>query len=233
MSGTAGAQAILLDALGTLLELEPPAPRLQAEFARRFGVSVSEAAAARAIGAEIAFYRANLDRGTDADSLARLRARCAEVLRAALPASNELERVSTDALTEALLASLRFCVFDDVRSALREARADGARLIVVSNWDVSLVEVLARLELTPLLDGVLTSAQAGARKPSAVIFEQALLLAGSSPQHTVHVGDSLEEDVIGARAAGIHAILVRRDGRPGPAGVRTISSLAELRAPRP
>jgi len=44
----------------------------------------------------------------------------------------------------------------------------------------------------------------------------------------VHVGDSLEEDVVGARAAGIEAVLLRRDGRPGPSGVRTIASLAEL-----
>jgi precorrin-6x reductase len=36
------------------------------------------------------------------------------------------------------------------------------------------------------------------------------------------------EDVEGARATGIEAILVRRDGSSGPPGVRTISSLAEL-----
>jgi FMN phosphatase YigB (HAD superfamily) len=42
------------------------------------------------------------------------------------------------------------------------------------------------------------------------------------------VGDSLEEDVAGARAAGLEAILVVRDGAAVPEGVRTVSSLAEL-----
>ena len=52
---------------------------------RRFGVAVSEADARHALGAEIAFYRAHMDQGRDAESLAQLRARCAEVLFGALP----------------------------------------------------------------------------------------------------------------------------------------------------
>lgn len=219
--------AILLDALGTLVALEPPAPLLRAELSRRFGLEVSEEQAARAIGAEIAYYRGHLDEGLDDSGLAALRRRCAGVLRAELPAAGlELE---LDPLVDALLASLRFTAFADVRPALIAARAGGQRLVVVSNWDVSLHGVLRALELEPLLDGILTSAGAGARKPAPAIFEQALDLAGASPEHAIHVGDSLEEDVAGARGAGIEPVLVRRDGGPTVAGVRTISSLAELK----
>jgi putative hydrolase of the HAD superfamily len=84
-----------------------------------------------------------------------------------------------------------------------------------------------------------TSAAAGTRKPAPAIFEQALAVAGVGRDEAVHVGDSLEEDVAGARAAGIEPILIRR--RSGddaartsasaaavPAPVRTIRSLAEL-----
>jgi putative hydrolase of the HAD superfamily len=134
---------------------------------------------------------------------------------------------------DALLASLRFTAFPDVRPALTAARERGQRLVVVSNWDVSLIGVLRALELEPLLDGILTSAAAGARKPSPAIFEQALTLAGVRASETIHVGDTLDEDVAGARAAGIEPILIRRgDGPPVP-GVRTISSLAELAPTRP
>ncbi len=78
--------AILLDALGTLVALEPPAPRLRAELAQRFGLEVSEEEAARAIAAEIAYYRAHLDEGRDeAESARRSAGACAEVLRSALP----------------------------------------------------------------------------------------------------------------------------------------------------
>ena len=216
--------AILLDALGTLVALEPPAPRLRAELARRFGLEVSQRQAERAIAAEIAYYRAHLDEGRDCAGLEALRRRCAGVLRTELPGAD----LELEPLVEALLASLRFTAFADVRPALVSARSRGQRLVVVSNWDVSLHGVLRALELEPLLDGILTSAGSGVRKPAPQIFEQALGLAGVGPDQAIHVGDSLDEDVTGARDAGIESLLVRRDGGPEVAGVRTISSLGEL-----
>ena len=100
--------------------------------------------------------------------------------------------------------------------------------MVASNWDVSLHGVLRALELKPLLDGILTSAEAGARKPAPAMFEQALALAGARSDDAIHVGDSLDEDVAGGRAAGLEPVLVRRGPGPDVPGVRTISSLAEL-----
>jgi putative hydrolase of the HAD superfamily len=219
---------LLLDALGTLLELQPPAPALRAELVRRFGIDVEPGEAERALAAEIAYYRGHLQDGRDAASLADLRRRCAEVLRGALPPSERLAAVPASEMTEALLASLRFRPFSEVPDALRAARARGRRLVVVSNWDVSLVEVLARTGLAPLLDGVVTSAQVGARKPSPAIFERALELAGSPPSAALHLGDSFEEDVIGARAAGIRAVLVRRHGGDVPSDVAMVTGLHEL-----
>jgi putative hydrolase of the HAD superfamily len=222
-------RAILLDALGTLVELEPPAPRLRSELSRRFGVELPLSACEQAIDAEIAFYRAHLDDGRDPESLAALRRRCASALRDALPADARDAASDVDAVTEALLASLRFRPYDDVRPALSDWRARGLRLVVVSNWDVSLHDVLARIGLAPLLDAVVTSAEAGARKPAPAIFERALRLAGVRPREAVHAGDSAEEDVAGARAAEIEPVLVRRaDAGATVPGVRTIRSLAEL-----
>jgi FMN phosphatase YigB (HAD superfamily) len=223
--------ALLIDGLGTLVSLAPPAPALRRELAQRFGVEVSELEAGRALAAEIAFYRSHMALGRDADSLMSLRHRCAEVLRGALPASRRLAALSLDAVTEALLSSLVFEAFPDARRALLRARGHGARVVVVSNWDVSLEEVLERVGLAPLLDAVVTSAAIGAAKPAAAIFEHALALAGVAPQRALHVGDSLEEDVVGATGCGIRAVLLRRDGDPAaslPAGVTAIGSLAEL-----
>jgi putative hydrolase of the HAD superfamily len=220
--------AILLDALGTLVALEPPAPRLAAELRVRLGVSISDAQAQLAIGAEIAYYREHLDEGRDQATLADLRRHCTEVLRRALPPSEEIAQVDGELLQEALLASLRFSEFDDARPALELARRRGQRLVVVSNWDVSLHDVLQRLRLTPLLDGVVTSAQIGARKPGPEIFRRALALAGVSAAQAIHVGDSIDEDLAGARGAGIEPVLIARDGAFAPPGVRVIESLLEL-----
>jgi putative hydrolase of the HAD superfamily len=215
--------AVLLDALGTLVALEPPAPRLRLELADRFGLSVSVSEAERAIGAEISYYRAHLDEGFDRESVDDLRRRCGSVLGDALGVSF--------AVTDALLASLTFTVFDDVVPALRALRAGGTRLVVASNWDWSLHEVLSRVGLEGLVDGVVTSAEVGARKPAVAVFERALAVAGVPAARAIHVGDSFEEDIVGARAAGVEPVLIRRDGGVGGSlcsGVRTVSSLREL-----
>ena len=224
-------RALLIDGLGTLVSLAPPAPALREELTSRFGIEVSEDEAGRALAAEIAFYRTHMGLGRDADSLAALRRRCAEVLRGALPASDRLAAVDVDALTEALLGALRFDAYPDARPALLRARGAGARIVVVSNWDVSLAEVLERLGLAPLLDGVVTSAAVGAAKPQRAIFAHALDLAGVAAQRARHVGDTLDEDVRGASACGISAVLLRRDAEPTlppPDGVATIGGLDEL-----
>jgi putative hydrolase of the HAD superfamily len=219
---------VLLDALGTLVALEPPAPLLRAELRGRFGIDVGVGDAERAFAAEIAFYRRHFDEGRDAASVAALRMRCAGALRDALPA---LARVELGPLTEALLGSLRFVAFPDATPALGALRGAGARLIVVSNWDWSLRGVLERLGLAALVDGIIISAEVGVRKPAAAIFARGLALAGVGAADAVHVGDSVAEDVDGARAMGIAPVLVSRDGSPGPPGVRTVSSLLELAAP--
>lgn len=221
-------RVLFLDALGTLVTLEPPAPALRQQLAERFGIEITSWQADRALAAEIAYYRAHLGEGSSPEALADLRRRCAETLRGALPPTPALAAVGPDELTEALLASLRFVAFPDARDAIADAVARGEKVVVVSNWDISLVEVLARVGLAPLLDGIVTSAQVGSRKPSPEIFEHALALAGAEADAARHVGDSLLEDIEGARAAGIEPILIRRDGGDGPAGVRTIASLAEL-----
>ncbi|MHB8658779.1 MAG: HAD family hydrolase [Solirubrobacteraceae bacterium] len=223
-------RALLLDALGTLVALEPPVPALVALLSERFGIALTPAQANTALAAEIAYYRTHLDQGRDAVSVADLRARCAAVLFAALPApvSAAVRGRGPEELTATLLAALHFSAFPDARPAIAAARERGVRVVVVSNWDASLTDVLAHLGLAPLLDGVLTSAQVGARKPAPAIFQAALRLAGVEPGEAVHVGDSPAEDVDGARAAGIEPILISRDGVRGPAGVRTITSLAEL-----
>jgi putative hydrolase of the HAD superfamily len=210
--------------------LRPPAPALCEVLAERFGVVVAASEAEQALRAEIAYYRAHLHEGRDAASVAALRARCAEVLRAALPASSELETISAEQMIDALLAALRFEPFSDVAPALLAARRHRLGLFVVSNWDASLADVLERVGLAPLLDGVLTSAQAGVGKPDPAIFEQALTLAGTSASEALHVGDSPLEDIEGARAAGLRAVLVVRDGAPAPAGVETITTLTQLGA---
>lgn len=224
-------QVVLLDALGTLVGFAPPGPLLRTALAAR-GVDVSQDEAGRAVRAEIGYYRANLHRARDAASLAELRAACAEVVREALPATAGLP---ADVLQEAVLEAFDFVAFPEVEAELRALRAQGAVLVVCSNWDVSLHDVLDDIGLRPYLHGVVTSAELGVSKPDPAPFRAALALVDGPPaSRVVHVGDSLDEDVAGGRAAGLEVVLVDRDGTAraegGDAldGVTVLPSLAGL-----
>ncbi len=220
-------QAVLLDALGTLVELAPPGPALQGRL-RAAGVEVSRDGAEAAMAAEIAYYRSRMHEGRDAKALEALRRDCAEVVRGALPPSPALDRIDPGEMKSLLLDSLRFEAYPDALAALPALRRQGLKLVVVSNWDAALEEVLVRVGLARELDGVLASAQVGAPKPAGAIFRQALALAGVSADEALHVGNSLREDVEGAKAAGIKAVLLDRSGAPPPPGVRSIASLGSL-----
>lgn len=218
-------RAVLLDSLGTLVALDSPVPRLRAELARR-GFDVDEELVARAFGAEVAHYVEHHVEGRDQSTLAELRNRCAAVLLEALAIP---ELPPADA-REALLASLSFRAFPDAAPALRELRGRGLRLVVVSNWDSSLREVLDAAGLLELVDDAVSSAEAGAAKPDPAPFRAALAAAGCGPREAVHVGDSEENDVRGAAAAGIRAVLLRRGAEPAVGEVPVIAGLDELAA---
>ena len=201
--------------MGTLLRLVPPAPAL----ARALGVD--EATAESAFRAEVAYYVVHHLEGSDPSGLGDLRRRCAAVLA---------EAAGTDpALAlDALLGSLRFEPWEDAAPALAELRAAGLRLVVVSNWDCSLPQVLEDIGLAALVDDVITSAVVGAAKPDPRIFAAALEAAGCAPAEAVHVGDSRENDLIGARGAGLRALLLDRSGAGGSEAVTSLSELPAL-----
>ena len=122
-------------------------------------------------------------------------------------------------------------IYDDVLPTFAALRARGRRLGLISNWDARLDGILDELGLAGRLDCAVISHAAGAQKPDAAIFRRAAELCGLAPGRALHVGDSYEEDVLGARAAGMQALWLRRGGPAAPpddAGVRTIASLSEL-----
>jgi putative hydrolase of the HAD superfamily len=203
-------RAVFLDALGTLIELEPPWISLR----DMVPAEVSDEQLVEALKAEMAYYKEHAHEGRDEASLAELRERCAALVS---------RKLDMDVTVDELVAAIRFSAYPDAVPALSVLRDRGLRLFAVSNWDCSLPRVLDGCGLGELLDGTITSAEAGARKPDPVIFERALELAGCGPDEALHVGDTAEEDVVGARAAGIRPLLIDRDGGGGD-----IASLEEI-----
>lgn len=99
-------------------------------------------------------------------------------------------------------------VLPGVPEALAALRAAGVKLAVVSNSDGTIEQGLERVGLREHLDAVVDSARVGFEKPDPRIFVHALEATASLPARSAHVGDLHAVDVVGARAAGVHGILV-------------------------
>jgi REG-2-like HAD superfamily hydrolase len=99
-------------------------------------------------------------------------------------------------------------------AALRRLRAAGVRLAVVSNWDTRLRALLAATELSPHFDAVIVSAELGVDKPDPRVFRAALRALGDvSPGAALMIGDDATNDVAGAAAVGVDALLWGSDVR--------------------
>jgi HAD superfamily hydrolase (TIGR01509 family) len=92
--------------------------------------------------------------------------------------------------------------------ALQRLRARGLRLVVVSNSNGMLETLFSRVGLAPHVDLLFDSAKEGVEKPDPRFFQIALDRSGGRVDRTIHVGDLYQVDVLGARAAGLRAVLV-------------------------
>jgi putative hydrolase of the HAD superfamily len=114
-------------------------------------------------------------------------------------------------IEEGWAMSENFELFEDVLPVLEELRAAGLQLAVVSNGIRDLTAFVAHHRLD--VDAIVDSRRHGRVKPHPTIFQAALDLLGVGASDAVMVGDSIEEDIEGARALGMRAILIDRDGR--------------------
>ena len=120
--------------------------------------------------------------------------------------------VPTEFLAKVLEKRILFNPYPESEAVMEKLVETGLPLYVVSNWDVELEGVLEDLGWLRYFSGIVASAQVGAEKPAEGIFEEALRVAGVSPDRVVHVGNDPVSDIRGAAAAGIDAVLIDREG---------------------
>jgi putative hydrolase of the HAD superfamily len=129
------------------------------------------------------------------------------------------------------LLSRSWRLFDDVLPCLDWLRPPGVLLAAVTNASgAHQRRKLADLGLASYFDHIAIAGELGVAKPDPVIFGSVCLALGCDPSETMHVGDKLDTDAIGARDAGLGAVWLDRDetGLVAPASVHTISGLAKL-----
>jgi putative hydrolase of the HAD superfamily len=137
----------------------------------------------------------------------------------------ELHRATSD---------FRLAAYEEVPGVLAELRRRGVVVAVCSNWTWDLDRALDQAGLADAVDVVVTSAQAGVRKPHPGIFRLAVERCGVAPGRAVFAGDTWVPDVEGALAAGLRPVHVwRADGSGTAAGPpplpESVSRVADLR----
>ena len=126
-------------------------------------------------------------------------------------------------------ACQHFLLYDDVTPALRALAGMGIKVGLISNSHRSLASFQEHFELHGLIAGAVSSSEHGYMKPHPSIFESALKLVDAAPEESVMVGDSLSQDIDGARRIGMRGILVQRSPETvSPPGIPVIHTLADL-----
>jgi len=138
---------------------------------------------------------------------------------------------TADAIIAAWSAAENFGLYDDVMPCLEALRAADVRIALLSNaLGHGVEEIVAHFALDDYMAAAVSSLETGAVKPAPRMFSTLFGLLGVSPWDAVMVGDSVEDDVMGAVACGCPAILLDRSGRRRDLAVPRIESLAELPA---
>ncbi len=227
-------KSISFDFYNTLVQFWPPLDEIQQAACHELGLNVAKSSLEHGYSVADGFFNqengrrslASRSAGERSEFFARYEQMILE--NAGLPVSLDL---AGQVWEMAMTIPKDFVPFDDTIPALAALRGEGYRLGVLTNLRRDIGELCRRLGLAPYLDFCINAEEAGAEKPHAAMFLAALERASVDAGEAVHVGDQFESDILGARAVGMHGVLIDRGGRHAKVqDCPRIASLSELEA---
>ena len=103
----------------------------------------------------------------------------------------------------------RYQLFEDVLELLEDLTGRALRVGIISN-NTEVVQIVAQLDMTHRFEIIVSPDTYRVAKPHPEIFVRALAAMGVDPASAIYIGDSYDNDVVGARAAGLTPVLVDR-----------------------
>ncbi len=227
-------RCVFFDLFRTLAEYDPPPQRVLHQILVDLGIEVSLEQVERGqLAADKTYFAAYATRPLRQMNPAE---RADFISRHHRQVLTESGIDAGDELVEQTLAEMRrrvdftkFGLYDDVPPALATLRKRGLSLGLLTNMSREVEHIRRNLGLDQYFSFTVTPEDAGADKPEAAFFGCALERAGVDATEAMHVGDQYPLDIVGARAAGITAVMIDRANMyPEITDCPRIRSLAEL-----
>ena len=203
-------ETVSFDACDTLIFARPGLDETLNEACRALGIPMNIERARAFCGAMVGAYTDRMVEALQREenlSGEEKRAAWKSVFLAAQGAPIQNEEELRGLENELAKFNYEWTAASDAADTLHAIRDSGRRIVVTSNFDNTLEDVLRGVGLTKLTDAILPSAEAGVEKPDPRIFDYSLKKVNARPETTIHIGDSAF-DVISARAAGATGILL-------------------------
>lgn len=234
-------KAVLFDAGNTLLEADPPVQIRYSDTAAKHGVTAPADEIKSRFGplwqSAFAARQRLLFQTGEAGAVEYWREFVGQVFTPWREQFRDFDAFFSD-LYEQFVSPDTWRVYDDVFDTLDAIVDMGFQLGLISNWDRRLHQILQATGLAPYFPVCLVSADEGIEKPAPEIFQRALAQLEVPPAAAVYVGDSITDDVDGARNAGLWPVHIKRDNtlleevnrsaEKGSLEHTTIASLSEL-----
>ena len=206
-------KAVFFDLYHTLVGYKPTQEVLEARALKSLGINISPEALRRPLIAADEFIyneiaRRPLSYRSREEKMALYTRYQEKVLKEAGIKNDE--KLVLGLLGKMQRTKMNLVLFDDVAPVLTDLKEKGLILGLISNVEQDMTETLTRLGLPNWLEIVVTSQDTGFNKPRPEIFREALLQAVVKPSEAIYIGDQYQVDVIGARGAGMKAILLDR-----------------------
>jgi putative hydrolase of the HAD superfamily len=205
-------RAVFFDVVGTLLVPDRPVSQTYVEVACRYGADADEGWVRMA-------FRAALARQDEIDRLAgwrtdeaRERSRWQAIVREVLPVGNAPG--CFDELWAWYARPAAWSLNPEAAEIIGQLTDHGLFVGVASNFDSRLKSVLGGFrELGALRSRCVISSLVGWRKPAPEFFAELVRVAGRRPDEILHVGDDLQNDILGATAVGLQSVLFDPEGK--------------------
>jgi putative hydrolase of the HAD superfamily len=219
---------VILDAVGTLIEPAPAVASVYAEAARRQGLDLDVREIKRRFARSFRDDEVDEQRGPLATDEATEHRRWRRIVADVLPDLPDPERGFSE-LWDHFGRASAWRAFEDVATAIDGLRRSGLKYVIASNFDGRLRAVVRGLPgLAGAEASLVISSEVGVRKPHPDFYRAACERLGLPPDRVLCVGDDVENDVLGARRAGLHAVLLDRTGGRRREGIVYIERLDGL-----